>query len=209
MSSPQVTISSGIISERVGDELLVIVPGRTDTVRLSGHAADLFLDIQAGKKVDGSDPVVADLVDLGVVQASGMSRRGLIKAGAIGAGAGIAVMAMPGLAAASSSPEAFFFNAEDGFYADVSRGYNLTFGFVTSKLPSVIPAAGTTGTLSMFGVDYQFTWNAGDRPFRWLGIFNNNNDIYFNNPEAATLSYTYLGVHYLGTQEFGNLYNGA
>jgi hypothetical protein len=103
MSYSQVTISSGVISERVGDELLVIVPGRTGTVRLTGYAADLFLDIRAGTKVDTADLVVADLVDLGITQASGMSRRGLIKAGAIGAGAGIAVLAMPGVAAASSS----------------------------------------------------------------------------------------------------------
>jgi hypothetical protein len=102
MSYSRVLISSGVISERVGNELLVIVPGRTDTVRLTGHAADLFLAIQAGSEVNASDPFVADLVDLGIVQASGMSRRGLIKAGAIGAGAGIAVLAMPSVAAASS-----------------------------------------------------------------------------------------------------------
>jgi hypothetical protein len=126
MSFSQVTLSSGVIAERVGDELLVIVPGRTDTVRLTGHAVDLFLDIQSGNKVDPSNPVLADLVDLGIVQASGMSRRGLIKAGAIGAGAGIAVMAMPGVAAASS--------------AGGPRTFPMSYGGTTAGVPGVSTA---------------------------------------------------------------------
>jgi len=102
MSLHSVWVSSGVISERVADSLLVILPGRTDAVRLTGHPAELFLDIQAGNKIDVSDPAVADLIDLGILQASRMSRRGLIKAGAIGVGAGIAVMALPSVAAAAS-----------------------------------------------------------------------------------------------------------
>jgi hypothetical protein len=102
MSTSHFTMNSGVIAERVGDELLVLLPGRTDAVRLTGHSADVFLDIQAGNKVDASEPAVAALIDLGIVDASGLSRRGLIKAGAISVGAGLAVMVMPSAAAAAS-----------------------------------------------------------------------------------------------------------
>jgi len=95
-------LTPGVIVERVGDDLMVIVPGSTDVVQLSGPPADVLLDVQAGRKIDSTEPALRDLVDLGVVTAPGLSRRGLIKAGAIGAGAGIAVLAMPGVAAASS-----------------------------------------------------------------------------------------------------------
>jgi hypothetical protein len=93
----------GVIVDRVGDDLMVIVPGNSDVVSLFGRPAEVLLDVKAGKKVDSTDPAVQDLVDLGILAATGLSRRGLIKAGAIGAGAGIAVLAMPGVAAASSS----------------------------------------------------------------------------------------------------------
>lgn len=95
-------VTPGVIVERVGDDLMVIVPGQTDVVSLSGHPVELLLDVKAGRKVDSTDPALGDLLDLGIVSAPGLSRRGLIKAGAIGAGAGIAVLAMPSVAAAAS-----------------------------------------------------------------------------------------------------------
>ena len=100
-----VVLSPGVIVEHVGGELLVVVRGHTDVVKLTGGVREMLEDIRAGKSVDVSDPVVVDLLELGIVSTPGVSRRGLIKAGAIGAGAGIAVLAMPGVAAASSSNE--------------------------------------------------------------------------------------------------------
>lgn len=96
------SVMPGVIVERVGDDLMVIVPGNTDVVSLSGRPAEVFLDVKAGRKVDPTDPAIRDLVDLGILAATGLSRRGLIKAGAIGAGAGIAILAMPSVAAAAS-----------------------------------------------------------------------------------------------------------
>jgi hypothetical protein len=81
---------------------MVIVPHNTDVVSLSGHPAEVVLDVQAGRKVNSLEPVLRNLADLGVITTPGVSRRGLITAGAVGAGAGIAVLAMPGVAAASS-----------------------------------------------------------------------------------------------------------
>ena len=99
-----VSVTPGVIVERVGDDLMVIIPGNTDVVSLSGRVADILLDVKAGKTVDSNDPAVHDLITLGVLTAPGMSRRGLITAGAIGAGAGITMMAMPAAAASSSGP---------------------------------------------------------------------------------------------------------
>ena len=97
------SLTAGVIVERVGDDLMVVVPGNSDVVSLSGRPAEMLLDVKTGRKVDSSDPALRDLVDLGVISAPGLSRRGLIRVGAVGAGAGIAVLAMPGVAAASST----------------------------------------------------------------------------------------------------------
>ena len=95
-------LAKGVIVENVGPDLLLVVPGRVHALRLTGDAAEAFLKIQAGGYVDSNNPVVKELASQGVVELPGVSRRGLIKAGAVGAGAGIAVLAMPGAAAASS-----------------------------------------------------------------------------------------------------------
>jgi hypothetical protein len=62
--------------------------------------ANTLRAIHSGVAVDcvGSD--ITDLIKLGVVaDRSTVSRRGLIRAGAVGVGAGIAVLAMPSVAA--------------------------------------------------------------------------------------------------------------
>jgi len=97
------SIPPGVLIERVGDDVLVVVPGANDLVKLSGAAADVLLSVQEGRTVPGSERALADLEQLGVLISSGVSRRGLIKAGAIAAGAGIAVLAMPTAAMAASS----------------------------------------------------------------------------------------------------------
>jgi hypothetical protein len=102
MSGSKFTVSRGVVCERVGDELMIVVPGHAEVVKLKGEAADVFLDVQAGRTPHASGNLTSELEALGIIEASGMSRRGLIKAGAIGAGAGIAVLAMPSVAAASS-----------------------------------------------------------------------------------------------------------
>jgi hypothetical protein len=93
----------GVVLEQVGDDLLVAVPGSLETLRLTGDVANTLRALHSGVAVDcvGSD--INDLIKLGVVaDRSTVSRRGLIRAGAVGVGAGIAVLAMPSAAAASS-----------------------------------------------------------------------------------------------------------
>jgi TctA family transporter len=97
----RIALASGVVVEDLGVDLMVMVPGSTEVLTLSGDAAEAVRLVQSGSPVT-TDAVVSDLVRLGVLESPELSRRGLIKAGAIGAGAGIAVMAMPSVAAASS-----------------------------------------------------------------------------------------------------------
>jgi hypothetical protein len=101
------TLAPGAVIEPVGDDVMVMMPGNTDILRISGPAADTLRTIVAGQPVDPSTPTVLELANQGIISPSGMSRRGLIRAGAIGAGAGIAVLAMPTAAMASSELPSF------------------------------------------------------------------------------------------------------
>jgi hypothetical protein len=103
MSISRIKVPTGVVAQRVGHELMVLIPGKAEVVKLTGEAAEVFLDIQAGRAVQASDDIVSGLDAQGVIEIPGVSRRGLIKAGAIGTGAGIAVLAMPSVAAAASA----------------------------------------------------------------------------------------------------------
>jgi len=70
-----VSLATDVVVERVGDDLMVVIPGKNDVVSLSGRPAEVLLDVKSGKPVDAGVPVVADLVGLGMVSAPGLSRR--------------------------------------------------------------------------------------------------------------------------------------
>jgi hypothetical protein len=196
MSYSQVTISSGVISERVGDELLVIVPGRTGTVRLTGYAADLFLDIRAGTKVDTADLVVADLVDLGITQASGMSRRGLIKAGAIGAGAGVAVLAMPGVAAAASTAVIRYELGSFSGSLDPSGSGMLYIGSGSGHPVGVTNGYAGVWVTSNLGINVAVAYNSGFG--EWVGTLSDPGVEDFTEYQSGTLYFTFEGLDYEG-----------
>jgi len=102
VSKSSMSIAPGVIVENIGDDVVVMVPGSTEVIRLSGDGAQLVRALRDGHPVVPTQ-TVTELVNRGIlVSPTGMSRRGLIKAGAIGAGAGITVMAMPNAAVASS-----------------------------------------------------------------------------------------------------------
>jgi len=106
MSQSTLSIAPGVIIEHVGADVMVMVPGSSEVIKLSGDAAHTIRNIQTGDVSFLPSETVSELVDRGiVVSQAGMSRRGLITAGALGAGAGIALLSMPA-AAASSSPSA-------------------------------------------------------------------------------------------------------
>jgi hypothetical protein len=103
MSKNPLSIAPGVIIEHVGDEVVVFTSESSETIKLSGPVAQTVVAIQAGKAIDASATGVSDLMELGIIRSAGMSRRGLITAGAVGAGAGIAMLSMPAAAAAGSA----------------------------------------------------------------------------------------------------------
>jgi hypothetical protein len=88
--------------ERVGENLLVMAPGGADVMKLTVEQDQVLNRIIAGEPV-GSSAVTEQLVELGLVTAtSGITRRGVLSAGAVGAG--LAVLSLPTAALASSDP---------------------------------------------------------------------------------------------------------
>jgi len=105
MGKPTFTITPGVIIEHIDSEAMVLLPGSTSVLRLTSDQANTLRAIESDQSSAVSIQEVQSLIDAGIVTTHpAMSRRNLIKAGAIGAGAGIAVMAMPAVAAASSGP---------------------------------------------------------------------------------------------------------
>jgi hypothetical protein len=106
MSHHTLSIAPGVIIEHVGADVVVMLPGFTEVIKLSGDAAHTLRNIQAGDVHVLPSEAVSELVHRGiVVSQAGMSRRGLITAVALGAGAGIVMLSMPAAAAAGSGPE--------------------------------------------------------------------------------------------------------
>jgi hypothetical protein len=105
LSESKVRLVAGVTVESVGEECVVMRPSSAEVIHLKDEAALLALRAAKGEQVVGPSEIVQQLVQVGVLEPMrGVSRRGLVKAGVIGAGTGVAVMAMPGAAAASSGP---------------------------------------------------------------------------------------------------------
>ena len=103
VKNAEYVFTPGVIVEDLGSESAVYIPGVSEVLTLSGDAATVIRRIRDGESVEGAESVVSDLVARGLIEpAQGMSRRGVVRAGVIGAGAGIAALAMPSVAAASS-----------------------------------------------------------------------------------------------------------
>jgi hypothetical protein len=139
----------GVLLQQVGGDLLVVVPDSLETLRLSGDVAITLLAIHRGEAVDCVGPNINDLIKLGIVSdRSKVSRRGLIRAGAVGVGAGIAVLALPSAAAASSlriTGQYFFAGVPGGEGAYLVRILTSDLGeFAGSSIKElyVIPAGG-------------------------------------------------------------------
>jgi len=220
------SVMPGVIVERVGDDLLVIVPGNSEVVALSGLPAQVLLDVKVGQRVDSTDPALRDLIDLGIVSAPGFSRRGLLKAGAIGAAAGVAVLAMPGVAAAASaSCQSATFDVGVGIQTDgdddqlLFEEVRLLISF--SDVADIPPGleTGQTGTWvwetspTAFPNGVTVTWGGNpDYPSRW--VFENTDTGFDLSPLQGaqgpfdpddrfkgTLTFSIGGCDYVGTSD--------
>jgi hypothetical protein len=141
----QPRIAQGVLIEKVVEELVVVIPGSSEALRIAGDVAVTLSEIQSGHVVDADSPAVVKLAELGVIDVPGLSRRGLIKVGAIGAGAGIAVLAMPGVAAASSP----VFNALGAY--EVDDGPFLVYFDFTIEDPESFPVGSLRLTFNFTG----------------------------------------------------------
>ena len=69
------SLCAGVVLERVGDDLLVLVP-ESSSVKLSGDAARFVESLSRGERAEASDDTVNSLVLADVVQGRrGWSRR--------------------------------------------------------------------------------------------------------------------------------------
>jgi hypothetical protein len=103
VSKSSMSIAPGVIVEMVGNDVVVMVPESAEVIRLSGDAAHTIRAIHAGDVSVLPSHIVDELLEGGIlISQAGMSRRGVLTAGALGAGAGIAALTMPSVAAASS-----------------------------------------------------------------------------------------------------------
>ena len=96
-------LATGVVVENMGTTVLVMIPGQHDVLTLTGPAADVVNAVVAGQPVSTDLESEVELLLSAGVLTSPMSRRNLLRAGAIGAGAGFAILSMPSVAAASSS----------------------------------------------------------------------------------------------------------
>jgi len=206
MNKATFTITPGVVIEYIGHEAVVMLPGSSSVMRVSEEQAHALRAIEAGHTSGLSTQAVQSLIDAGIVVThTGMSRRNLVKAGAIGAGAGIAVMAMPTVAAASSpGDEGGGGDEPDFLFVVVSETQN---GYVNEvRIPSpplvngspiVFLDGGTPGTLRRGATSLGYTY------------FSANNGAWIPNGAPSVLSppetfeiivdgVTYRGVYSAG-----------
>jgi hypothetical protein len=176
--SKRLRVVSDAVVEELGSDLMVMLPGSSDVLFLSGESAGVVRQVQGGKSVEVNG-TVSDLIARGVLESAKLSRRGLITAGAIGAGAGIAVMAMPGVAAAASvalGTYEIYYTAPDGsgLYslwipvagADFSPSVELEFGggYDGPGTGSTISLTPTNNGKDTFGTYWVFDQDTGGFP---------------------------------------------
>lgn len=134
------TVTEGVHDEVVDDGHLILRPGATDVLHLTGADAEAF-----ELACDGTDVVpshlqtaMAGLVELDVVRAAGWSRRRVLQMGGAAAAATVAVIALPSVAAAASTP------GDDGGTGATTGSITVTLNFYDGTrqrpgLPQAIP----------------------------------------------------------------------
>ena len=161
MEHGRIRFVAGASVERIGPEVLVSVPGRCEAFRLSGEAARLAIAVLDGTPIPDSDPLVVDeLHRRGIVEIAGPTRRSLLRASGIAAGAGIAVLSLPSVAAAASGGGADRAGEGEitlnlvGSQADPFTGFVILFKVNMVKAGQVFSVpVGTVGSLEVVWTD--------------------------------------------------------
>ncbi|HET8931129.1 MAG TPA: hypothetical protein VFN21_10770 [Acidimicrobiales bacterium] len=90
--------------EALGSDWLVLVPGQHEVLHLEGAGAEAFVLARQGVDLVPAhlQTAMAGLVELGVVTTDAWSRRRVLQLGGAAAAAGVAMVALPSVAAAAS-----------------------------------------------------------------------------------------------------------
>lgn len=102
MKNGRFSVPSNVTVEFVDGEALVVTPGSEEVQRFSGDAALAMREIMETGRTTCSPAAVDQLLALGVVESSGLTRRSVLVAGGVGVGAGLASFMLPSVALASS-----------------------------------------------------------------------------------------------------------
>ena len=108
MSVSGFLIAPGVTIEEVGDEYLVLLRDTGMSLHVDSESSQALRKILEGcAPGEYNLPVLRTLVERGVLVEEGpqVSRRGVIRGGAIGAVSGLAVLSLPSVAAASSTSD--------------------------------------------------------------------------------------------------------
>ena len=206
-------LAPGVIVDDLGTDSVVLVPGVPDVLTLSGDAAAVMRRIRHGESLGGAGAVVSDLVVRGVIQpVSGMSRRGVVRAGVIGAGVGIAALAMPGVAAASSAISgvgvltqfvALVGRASEGVSTAITEGSFQVAGrdVEGNDLGITIASSDLTGPITARlkdeTSDRVATYTGSDNRFSISFLASENITFNFFRGRGHTLTFTYQGTQYV------------
>ena len=162
MNNNRVSLVEGVIVESLGEELIVLVPGSMEIVRLDGDPANLLRRIMNGEPPSSSDSDSMSLLgQFGLLKSSAVSRRSVLRAGAVATGAGIALLSFPSAAAASSTGP----NSSDN---------SLPAGEPGSTTPAVTPEDALVLYVDAMNPD-SYPGNGST----WFDLGPNNNDVFF------------------------------
>jgi len=128
--------SEGLISSEFDGEFVIVDTNTEEAHSLSGEVAQVWRQVEGGPRPDlpqeRIDEIVSGLVELGLLESGGVSRRTLLKVGAAG-GVGVAlagVISTPLVSVASAASLSFTFpDASNGqtYYAEVPAGQTFNY----------------------------------------------------------------------------------
>jgi len=97
-------LAPGILTEKIGEDVLVFADKSGQVLKVSGPVKAIIEQAHLGAPIRSAEAnVVQELVNRGIlVPTGGVSRRSALKAGVVWAGASVATLSLPGVAAASS-----------------------------------------------------------------------------------------------------------
>lgn len=147
-AKPRFSLAPSHVIEKVGEDVVVLIPESKEVLKLSGELANLVYTASISGSVEvpeGVDP--SELVDRGIIVLDSYpTRRTFLKAGAVGAGASVVALGLPSVAAASSVIQ---LTGRWAYDRSGSGGLGLFQDFIVSR--ELLPSSGTPSDLNVLG----------------------------------------------------------